>query len=87
MEHQTSDVDTESLQKSARHRGRCLDSFLVTSVIFLFAAVAALAVFGVMLVLELQSNQEPLHLSGLTGDAPSPAFKVSRVIINWDYMF
>lgn len=49
-------MDAESLQKSERRRGRCLDVFLVVSVVSLFAIVTALAVGGVICVMELRSK-------------------------------
>ncbi|XP_061588060.1 uncharacterized protein LOC133452616 [Cololabis saira] len=85
MAHQTPKLDVESLQTSERHRGKCLDIFLLTSVLFLFVAVTSLAVVGGMVVMRLQSNQEPrLHIipegsQRLTGHTPSPAYKMQNV--------
>uniref|UniRef100_A0A8P4KN16 Uncharacterized protein n=1 Tax=Dicentrarchus labrax TaxID=13489 RepID=A0A8P4KN16_DICLA len=58
MGQQNTEIDIESLQKSGRRRGGCLDVFLVLSIIFLFVAVAAVAVGGLMVVKELRSKLE-----------------------------
>ncbi|XP_041838178.1 uncharacterized protein LOC121637895 [Melanotaenia boesemani] len=84
MPQQNTEVDVESLQKCDRRRGSCLDVFLVSSVIFLFTAVAALAVAGVMVVKELRSQQRPsfqmpeFGTASLIGGTPSPAFKMQN---------
>lgn len=84
MSQQNPEVDAESLQKSARRRGNCLDVFLVTSVLFLFAAVVALAVAGVMVVKGLQPQPRPSFqmsehaAASLMGGTPSPAFKMEN---------
>lgn len=82
-------MDVESLQKSGRRRGSCLDIFLVVSIMFLFVAVAAVAAGGVMVVEELRSKLEsphPVeclhppaesHTSELIGGTPAPAYKVN----------
>lgn len=64
-------MDVESLQSSGRRRGSFLDVCLVASVVFLFVAVAAVAVCGAMFVTKLQTNLEspPPNASRLTGDA------------------
>lgn len=77
-------MDVESLQKSDRRRGSCLDVFLVMSVIFLFVAVAAVAVGGFMAVIELRSKLEPARpsfgseASKQSGDAPDTAYKMQN---------
>ncbi|KAI9533969.1 hypothetical protein NQZ68_018337 [Dissostichus eleginoides] len=77
-------MDVESLQKSGRRRGSCLDVFLVASTSFLLVAVAALATGGVMVVMELRSELEtprPLsdpRTSSLTGDTPDSAYKMQN---------
>lgn len=77
-------MDVESLQKSDRRRRSCLDVFLVTSVIFLFVAVAAVAVGGLMAVIDLRSKLEPARpsyeseASKLSGDAPDSAYKMQN---------
>lgn len=52
-------MDEESLQKSERRRGSCLDVFLVTSIIFLLVTVTAGAAGGVVVVMRLQSKLQP----------------------------
>ncbi|XP_062311540.1 uncharacterized protein LOC134016152 [Osmerus eperlanus] len=47
-------MDVESLKNSARPRVRCLDVFLVVSVISLFLAVVAVAGLGTMAISELR---------------------------------
>ncbi|XP_053182870.1 uncharacterized protein LOC128366209 [Scomber japonicus] len=84
MEHQNTDMDTESLQKRERRRGSCLDVFLVVSIIFLFAAVVTVAAGGVMIMMELRSKVDSSSPSSesmtstLTGDTPSPAYKMQN---------
>uniref|UniRef100_A0A1A8FK27 TNF family profile domain-containing protein n=1 Tax=Nothobranchius korthausae TaxID=1143690 RepID=A0A1A8FK27_9TELE len=56
MGQENNTADVESLQKSGRRSGSCLNAFLITSIVVLFASVAALAAFGVMAVKELQSK-------------------------------
>ncbi|XP_022611385.1 uncharacterized protein LOC111229361 [Seriola dumerili] len=80
MGHQNTEMDAESLQKIGRRRGGCLDVFLVMSVIFLFMAVAAVAVGGVMVVGDLQSKLSSLRtiepeMSALT-DTPGSNYKM-----------
>ncbi|XP_024265500.1 uncharacterized protein LOC112241687 [Oncorhynchus tshawytscha] len=48
-------MDVES-QKSARPGGRCLDVFLVGSVVLLFLAVATVVVMGTLALVELRSE-------------------------------
>ncbi|CAK6968375.1 uncharacterized protein LOC128366209 [Scomber scombrus] len=82
MDHQNTEMDTESLQKRERRRGSCLDVFLVVSIIFLFAAVVAVAAGGVVVMMELRSKVDSSFPSSesmsstLTGDTPSPAYKM-----------
>ncbi|XP_023276348.1 uncharacterized protein LOC111665536 [Seriola lalandi dorsalis] len=83
MGHQNTEMDAESLQKVGRRRGGCLDVFLVMSVIFLFVAVAAVAVGGVMVVRDLQSELSSVRaigpkLSGLTGNTPDSNYKMQN---------
>lgn len=80
-------MDVESLQKTGRRRGSCLDVFLVGSTIFLLVAVAALAAGGVMVVMELRSELETTRPSSdprtsrLTGDTPDSAYKVNKRLL------
>lgn len=77
-------MDVESLQKSSRRRGSCLDVFLVISIIFLFVAVAAVAVGGAMFVMEVRPKLEStrrsfrFEASKLTEDTPDSAYKVNK---------
>ncbi|KAK2815872.1 hypothetical protein Q5P01_026339 [Channa striata] len=75
-------MDVESLQKSERRRGSCLDAFLVVSVIFLFVALTAVAVLGVMAVMELRSKVTlPVHqaqTAAQTADSPSTVYKMQN---------
>lgn len=48
-------MDVES-QKSARPRGRCLDVFLVGSIVLLFLTVATVVVMGTLALVELRSE-------------------------------
>ncbi|XP_070843859.1 uncharacterized protein [Chaetodon trifascialis] len=81
---QQNEMDVESLQKSGRRRGSCLDVFLVISVIFLFMAVTAVTVGGLMAVIELRSKLESarpsfeFETSKLSADAPDPAYKMQN---------
>ncbi|XP_028419787.1 uncharacterized protein LOC114545596 [Perca flavescens] len=85
MGHQDKEMDIESLQKSSRRRGSCLDVFLFGSIIFLFVTVAAVAAGGLMVVMELRSElQSKLtrpHVepgtSKLLGD---PAYKMQNFV-------
>lgn len=84
MGHQDSQKDVESLQRTGRQRGSCLNVFLLTSISVLFVAVAALAVCGVMVVKELRSDLQKLYqlsdsgiVQRLAGEQPSPGFKVN----------
>ncbi|XP_038163315.1 uncharacterized protein LOC119798042 [Cyprinodon tularosa] len=56
MEQQSNQVDVESQKSSARRRGSCVTVFLGISVLMLFVAVAALAVWGMLVVKELRSE-------------------------------
>ncbi|XP_026214704.1 uncharacterized protein LOC113161376 [Anabas testudineus] len=56
MSHQNTEMDVESLQKQERRRGGFLDVFLVVSVVFLFVAVTALAVYGALALRDVQSR-------------------------------
>ncbi|XP_071399544.1 uncharacterized protein [Centroberyx affinis] len=78
-------MDVESLQNVGRRRGRCMDVFLVMSIIFLFVAVAAVAAGGVMVVIELRSKIEVMRPSfghdtpaKQTGDTSAPAYKMQN---------
>lgn len=84
MGHQDKNMDIESLQKSGRRRGSCLDVFLVMSIIFLFVAVTVVAAGGVMVVMELRSKLEStrppyeFQSSKQTGPTPDPAYKMQN---------
>ncbi len=86
MGHQNKEMDVESLQKSGRRRGSCLDIFVVMSIIFLFMALAAVAVIGTMFAVEVRSKLDTTRqsitvgteTSKLTGDTPDPAYKVNN---------
>ncbi|XP_013883834.1 uncharacterized protein LOC106532342 [Austrofundulus limnaeus] len=85
MGHQDSQKDVESLQKTDRRRGSCMNIFLITSIFFLFVSVAALAVCGVMTVRKLQSDLlKPYQVSdsgiveSLSGEQPLPGFKMQN---------
>ncbi|KAM9857566.1 uncharacterized protein ACBR49_001184 [Aulostomus maculatus] len=54
------EMDVESLEKSSRRRGGCLDVFLIVSILVLFALVSALTVGQVMVVKELLSRMGSL---------------------------
>lgn len=77
-------MDVESLQKSGRRRGSCLDVFLVVSIIFLFVAVGALAVGEAMLLMgvrpKLDSKLPSFEYlnSQLTTPTPDPAYKMQN---------
>lgn len=84
MGHQDSQKDVESVQKTDWGRGSCMNVFLFTSIFVLFVSVAALAVCGVMVVRELQSDLKKTYqvsdsgiIERLEGEQPSPAFKVN----------
>ncbi|XP_059191924.1 uncharacterized protein LOC131973841 [Centropristis striata] len=78
------EMDVESLQKSGHRRGRCLDVFLVGSVIFLFVAVAVVTAGGLMLVMQLHSKQDAprpyfeYQASQQTGQTPDSTFKAQN---------
>ncbi|XP_074485238.1 uncharacterized protein LOC141764158 [Sebastes fasciatus] len=86
MGHQDKEMDAESLQKkSSGRRLSCLDVFLVVSVLFLFVSLSAVAVGGLLAVMELRAKLEPLthpHVhpkaSRMTGDTPDPAYKMQN---------
>lgn len=86
MGHQNKEMDVESLQSSGRRRASCLDVFLVMSILFLFVAVAAVAVGGAILVRDLQSKVEspralaesPPDALQQLGNTPSPAYKMQN---------
>nr|XP_020443136.1 uncharacterized protein LOC109952413 [Monopterus albus] len=61
-------MDVESLQKSGRRRGSCLDVFLVMSIIVLFVAVTAVAAGGVIVVMDLQSKLMDLQSKAIKVD-------------------
>ncbi|XP_035516487.1 uncharacterized protein LOC118327292 [Morone saxatilis] len=86
MGQQNTEIDIESLQKSGRRRGGCLDVFVVLSIIFLFVAVAAVAVGGLMVVMELRSKLETarpyINVEALkqTGDTTEPSYKIQNFV-------
>ncbi|XP_051241599.1 uncharacterized protein LOC127355135 [Dicentrarchus labrax] len=86
MGQQNTEIDIESLQKSGRRRGGCLDVFLVLSIIFLFVAVAAVAVGGLMVVKELRSKLETarpsINVEALkqTGDTTDSSYKMQNFV-------
>lgn len=73
-------MDVESQLKA--RRGRWLDTCLVLSVLVLFAALAALAAAGVLVVRNLQSRLPHAHpefeMSKVTGNAPDNKFKMEN---------
>lgn len=71
MGQHTAEIDVESLQRTGRQRRTCLDVFLVTSIIFLFLAVAA--VVG-MIVRETWRHPPEFLMPERTMDGPH--FKV-----------
>ncbi|XP_018535347.1 uncharacterized protein LOC108885466 [Lates calcarifer] len=77
-------MDVESLQKSGRRRGSCLDAFLIMSIIFLFVAVTAVAAGGLLAVMDLRSKLQPQkyesQTSQLTGHAPDPKYKMQNFV-------
>lgn len=75
MGQQTAEIDEESLQTTGHRRRSCLDVFLVTSIIFLFLAVAAVAaVVGMNMIQETQGRTLEGHVrERTTGEA---CFKV-----------
>ncbi|XP_044046890.1 uncharacterized protein LOC122873789 [Siniperca chuatsi] len=86
MGNQNKEMDVESLQKSGRRRGGCLDIFFFISIMFLFVAVTAMAAGGVIVVMELRSKLESsppsfeFETSKLTGDTPYPAYKMQNFV-------
>lgn len=80
-------MDVES-QRSAHPRGRCLDVFLVGSVVLLFLAVATVVVMGTLALVELRSEigVQP-YVVDMQGTSethhgvprPKPAYKVSTL--------
>ncbi|XP_074553777.1 uncharacterized protein LOC141810276 [Halichoeres trimaculatus] len=84
MGHQVTQMDVESLQKSGSRRGRCLDTFLVVSIIFLFVAVTAVAAGGVICVMGLKSQLD-LHAAPYPG-APEPTSYQKYKMENFAYL-
>ncbi|KAM3623218.1 uncharacterized protein V6R79_008588 [Siganus canaliculatus] len=83
MAQQNLDKDVEAQKMSGPRRGRCLDAFLVTSVILLFVAVTAVAVGEAMVMMELRSKREALpeyQTAELRGDSPSPTYKMENFV-------
>ncbi|XP_034542742.1 uncharacterized protein LOC117815251 [Notolabrus celidotus] len=84
MGHQDTDMDVESLKKTGCRRGRCLDTCLVVSIVFLFVAVIAVAAGGVICVMELQSKlgsaRPPVHFEPkkLIGGTSPPTYKMQN---------
>ncbi|XP_020497007.1 uncharacterized protein [Labrus bergylta] len=84
MGHQNSHMDAESLQESGRRRGRCLDVFLIVSIVFLFVALTAVAAGGLICLAKLRSSLDsrrpPVHpdTSERTGDRPNPTYKMQN---------
>lgn len=74
MGQHTAEIDEESLQKTGRRCRSCLDVFLVTSIVFLFLAVAAVAAVVGMIVMESQRRPPEFLKQESTTDAPN--FKV-----------
>lgn len=78
-------MDVESLKKSGSPRLRCLDVFLVVSVVFLFSAVTALAVGGLILGTRLQSDvvqmlrPSPMHDKIQARTQPDDVYKMQNV--------
>lgn len=79
-------MDVESLQKSERRRGHCLDTCLVISVILLFVSVAGVAVGVVLAVRDLQSKGAPsgqfVHHVGSFSTDPTdyPVYKMQNFV-------
>ncbi|KAL1005447.1 hypothetical protein UPYG_G00059260 [Umbra pygmaea] len=72
-------MDVESQMDSVRPRGRCLDIFLVGTVIFLFLTVSAGFVLGSGAIMQLQSKLDgliPVPTEPLTTD---PTYKMQNV--------
>ncbi|XP_034392877.1 uncharacterized protein LOC117733378 [Cyclopterus lumpus] len=84
MMHHHKEMDVESLRKSGRRRGSCLDVCLVLSIMFLFVAVTAGAAAGVMVVMELRSKLERpsvvLEMSKLSGDVLDHTYKMQNFV-------
>lgn len=75
MGQQNTEKDVESLQKSGRRRGSCLDVFVVMSIIFLFVAVGAVTV--VVATVAMETRRQPAEFKATqTGDTPNPRYKV-----------
>lgn len=77
------DVDVESLRKSGRRRGHCLDTCLVISVMVLFVSVGAVAAGVVLAVRDLQSKVAPpaylrYEAPGPTEPTDSPVYKMQN---------
>ncbi|XP_029359525.1 uncharacterized protein LOC115044553 [Echeneis naucrates] len=79
-------MDPESLQKSGRRRGACLDVCLVMSIIFLFMALTVVTVVGWMVAMGLQSELKlrsanvEAKTSFLRGPTANPAFKMEKFV-------
>nr|XP_046263388.1 uncharacterized protein LOC124068892 [Scatophagus argus] len=77
MGQQNNEMDVESLKRSVRQRGSCLDFFLVISIVFLFVAMAGMAVGGVLFVNDLRTKLDSspktmkFETEKLTGDEPT----------------
>lgn len=72
-------MDVEALQEGGRRRGSCLDVFLVVSIMFLFAAVAAVAVVLAKVVLERPHQPHEFGLSWQKDETPSTTYKVKII--------
>lgn len=70
-------MDVEALQNGGRRRGSRLDAFLVASIMFLFAAVTAVAVVVAKVVMEQPHRPFEFGSSRLT-DTTYSAFKVNN---------
>ncbi|XP_040892661.1 uncharacterized protein LOC121180994 [Toxotes jaculatrix] len=84
MGSQNTEMDVESLQKTDRRRGSCLDAFFVMSIVFLFVAVTAVAAGGMIAVMDLQSKlkSSPQNFMSVTGvsslTGPDPMYKMHK---------
>lgn len=91
-----SSTDVESLQPAPRQRGRCLDAFLLGSVISLYVMVLSGAAFGVWIFKNLPAEMNSLSLapeaisSALKNNETLPKFpnpdKVSQITFNYRLM-
>ncbi|XP_026159287.1 uncharacterized protein LOC113128288 [Mastacembelus armatus] len=86
MGQTNTDMDTESLQKSERRRGSCLDGFLVISIIFLFVALTAVTGGGLVIVMDMRSKLERMpspmasESKWTKEDAPYAAYKTQNFV-------